>query len=365
MFSRRIPLTALALLTSTESVALKGQQVHCIKDHAHLVDFDVEGEPNDGSSMKGVERAIITVTPSPAHASHCSKVRLEGTPEGDKDFCYGANQDSSCKAARQDIPIKDGFDCKDCFVSAEADAFYKLNYTMTKLNSVALGLRNINLRASAAIHTLLAGSGTVASGSIPFPGSDKTITLIDTLVGCPVCVKVNIKVAFPTALDYSLTLTGQADLEGGAQLDINLGDNVVNYDSVSGWSHQADKAKISVTPLLVANAKATADLKMTVKTSAQVNIDNIAWYHLNMKPSLDTQLQFQGSGLFHHNRVCLHGDAAFDMEQEADLDWDLKIWHEKHHWGPSQLYTWSKSGIVSACKNIDIHTTDGTSTMLI
>lgn len=173
-----------------------------------------------------------------------------------------------------------------------------------------------------------------------------------------VCVKAKIVVAFPTSLDYSFTVSGEADLEAGASLDINLGDNVVKYDGnldeKSRWSHEVGSPKVTVSPLLTANAKADADLKLDIKTSAQVNVDNIVWYHLNMKPALDTKLAFEGSNLLHKDQVCLNGDAAFDMSQEADLDWDLKVWHAKDHWGPNSLYSWSKPGIVHECKDIKL-----------
>lgn len=355
-----------AAFGGAESLERKGHEVHCVGERAHLVHYDVEGEPNDGSSLKGVKRAVISVTPSPPHAHHCLQTKLgDHVPEGDKQFCYGVNQDSSCKAAKSDIPIKDGFDCKDCFVAATADAYYKLNYTIDHLNSVEVGLRDINLRASVGIHTLLSKQGNVASGNVPFPGSDKSLTLINKLVGCPVCVKAQISVAFPTSLDYNLDLSGEADLEAGAALDINLGSNIVKYDgNAEGtkWSHQVDQPKVSVTPLLTADTKATADLKLDVKTSAQVNVDNIVWYHLNMKPALDTKLSFQSKSLFHNDRVCLNGDAAFDMGQEADLNWDLKVWHAKDHWGPKDLYSVSKPGIVQGCK--DIHLGDAASVVV-
>jgi len=366
MSTRCITLIVLSFAALADSAAVKGKEVQCIKERAHLVDYDIEGEPNDGSSMKGVRRAIISVHPSPAHASVCSKATVgDHTPEGDKEFCYGVNQDSSCQAAKASIPIKDGFDCKDCFVSADADAFYKLNYTMTHLNSVTVGLQNINLRASASAHTLLEGSKTVASGSIPFPGSDKNITLINALVGCPVCVKVKITVGFPTTLEYNVDVSGDADLQAGAALDINLGNNVIHWDKDNKWHHEVDKAQVKVTPLLAATTKATADIKLATKTSFQINLDNIIWYHLNLNPSLDTNVKFEGSSLFHHDQVCINGDAAFDMGQEADLNWNLFTWHAKDHWGPSNLYSWSKSGIINGCKSINIPPVDGSSDLVV
>jgi len=344
-----------------ESIERRGEQVHCVGERAHLIHYDVEGEANDGSSLKGVRRAIISVTPSAPHREHCYKAKVQDhTPEGDKEFCYGANQDSTCKAAKQSIPIENGFDCKDCFLSASADAYYKLNYTYDHLNTVEVGLRDINLRASLGIHADFSKSGTAASGTVNFPDSDKRITLIDKLVGCPVCVKATIYVAFPTSLDYTITLSGDTNIEAGAVLDINLGNNVVKYDAnkaglfKSKWTHEVDSPKYSASPLLTVDAKATGDLKLDVKTSAQVNVDNIVWYHLNMIPALDAKVTYKGSGLFHNDQVCLDADPSFTMGQEANLDWNLLVWHEKDHWGPKQLYSWSKPGMVNGCKDIKL-----------
>lgn len=340
----------------SELTARAGQKVHCVGERAHLLQYDIEGEPNDGSSLKGVQQAIVAMMPSLAHSAQCLRAG-DHTPEGDKQFCYGVNQDSSCKVARSNIPIKDGIDCKDCFVSASADAYYKLNYTVSHLNTVEVGLRDINLRASVGIHKHLSASSTPASGNFPFPGSDKELTVIDELVGCPVCVKVKITIAFPTSLDYTMSLSGGGDLEAGASLDINLGDNVVKYDGNAAgnkWSHEEGSPKVSVTPILSADAKALADLKLDVKTSAQVNVDSIVWYHLDMAPAFDTKVTFEGHNLLHKDQVCLNGDAAFTMSQEADLDWNLLKWHAKGHWGPHQLFDWSKTGIVHGCKDINI-----------
>lgn len=355
-------LVAFTLAAQGETASQKGHEVHCINNRPHLLHYDLEGEETDGSSLKGVRQAIISVerSLSSAHADHCSKAELtaqlgkEHTPEGDKDFCLGAHTDSSCKAAKGDIPIKDGFVCKDCFVSADADLFYKLNYTMTHLHSVEVGLRNINLRASAGIQKKEDGMKVISDGTIAFPGSNTSFTLIDKMVGCPLCVKVKIQVAFPTSLDYSLTLSGDGEFDAGAGMDIDLGHNVIKYDAVNGtgWRHEVDNAKISTTPLLSADMKTTADLKLDVKTSLQVNVDDIIWYHLNMSPTLDTKVTFEEKSLFHNDRVCVNGDAALEMNQEANLDWNLKVWEAKDHWGPKELYKTSDPGAIKGCRDI-------------
>lgn len=341
-------------IATVESVALKGEQIHCAKGRAHVIRYDVEGEPTNGSSLESVRRAIVSVDPAPLHASKCETKNAKFNPTGDKKVCYGVNEDDSCTAARADIPVKDGIDCKDCFGSVSADVFYKLDYSAMHLNSVEVGLRDINLRVSASLHTNLQGSAEPLSGSIKVPDSDNTMTIIDSLVGCPVCVKVTIKVALPTTVDYSLKLDGEAELQGGAMLDLNLGDNLVHYDADKGWSHETHSPSVTVTPLVMATAKATADLDINIKSSAQVNVDNIVWYHLNLDPTLNTKLKVEGSWnpLSHDVSMCIDGDASFNMNQEADLDWNLLVWHTKDHWGPTQLYSWSKPDIIHGCKTI-------------
>lgn len=360
----RVGLVAAALLVQADSAAQKGDQVHCIDDRAHLLNYDIEGEENDGSSLKGVSKAIISMVPSKEHAQHCANVGSTAkdpiTPSGDKDFCYGANQGSDCQSAKSALPLKAGFECKDCYLSAHADAFYKLNYTLTHLNSVEVGLKDIHLRASASLHKALSGSKDLANGNVALPGSDNDITIINTLVGCPVCVKVDIKVKFPTSLDYDFNVDGNADLQAGAALDLNLGDNIIKYDgaaknaSGNGWSHQVNQPTVKVTPVVKADAHATGNAKLDIKTSFQVNVDNIVWYHLNMVPALTTTVTFHEKDLFHDNQVCVNGDAAFDMTQEANLDWKLLAWHVHDHWGPSNLYNWQKSGVISGCKSFNL-----------
>lgn len=125
------------------------------------------------------------------HASRCDVgVTGDHTPSGNKTFCYGVNQESTCTSAKEDIPMENGkFDCKDCFVGATADLFYKLNYTWDSLNSVEVGLKDMHVRGSVSLHTHLSESATPVKGTKVLVTNATKITLIDKLVGCPVCLR--------------------------------------------------------------------------------------------------------------------------------------------------------------------------------
>merc|ERR1712216_884428 len=101
------------------------------------------------------------------------------------------------------------------------------------------GVQDIHVKGSASLNKLVSASTTAFKGTHELK-SNTQITLIDKLVGCPVCVKATIKVAFPTSIDYELDLSGEADVA----LDVNLGSNIVKYDGNqakrSKWSHEVD-----------------------------------------------------------------------------------------------------------------------------
>jgi hypothetical protein len=340
------------MLAQAAQQSQRGERVHCVGDRAHILRFDVAGEENDGSSLHGIERAIITLEPSPAHGEFCDgrNASVGFTPEGMKQFCYGANQDSSCTGAAAALPINDHFDCKDCFAAVSADAFYMMDYSITKLNRLQVGINNSHVRASASLHTLLQGEKQVASGSIPVFGSQKA-TIIYELVGCPVCVKAKIQVGAPTSIDYDLSVSGEVDLQAGMALDVALGDNFVVYDSDAGWSHATQQPTVSATPLLTASANFEGDFSFGVTTQLQVEIDDIFWYHLTLNPSIPGTLKFNGDATVPNGDLCLDATAKFTMTQEADLDWDLKVWQAKDHWGPSQLWSWAIPTPLHSCKH--------------
>lgn len=284
---RKVAFLALAIARGAGATqATSGEEVHCIGSRAHVLRYDVVGQPNDGTSMEGIEKAALTLQPSPDHAASCLASKVgDHTPSGDKSFCYGVNQDGTCTSAKTDLPLKDGMlDCKDCFVGATADVYYALNYSMTHLHSVEVGLKDMHVRGSVALHTHPSVSKTI-TGSKVLSTNASHVTLIDKLVGCPVCIKAKITVAAPTTVNWEVDLKGEADITAGAMLDINLGERSIKWDDKQGWTYPKSILTTSVTPNLeISDVRAESDLKLGVDTSLQVNIDDIVWYHVDMKP---------------------------------------------------------------------------------
>jgi len=336
-------LSAAALLTTAAPVAQRGESVRCVSDRAHLLRYDILGEENDGTSYEGIERAVVTFQRSSVHDQHCrNNTRLGFNPSGDKVYCFGANQDASCKQAKTDVPIDKYFDCRDCFVSVSADTWYRLDYSAVKMHSLAVGLNDTHVYAAASLHKKLHGQGKPVVGSIPLIANEN-FTIIDELVGCPVCLKVKIQVSAPTSIDYSMEASADLDdLQAGVLLDIDLGNNFVAYDSTAGWSHVTHQPTVKATPLLAATGNADAKFTFGLMTKLRVNVDDFFWYSLTLNPSIPGALALSGHFWpFASGDLCLDGTAKFEMVQEADLNWHLLVWSAVDHWGPSNLWSWA------------------------
>eukprot|EP00929_Paragymnodinium_shiwhaense_P112770 TRINITY_DN81037_c0_g1_i1.p1 TRINITY_DN81037_c0_g1~~TRINITY_DN81037_c0_g1_i1.p1 ORF type:complete len:374 (+),score=75.09 TRINITY_DN81037_c0_g1_i1:85-1206(+) len=349
-----------ASFVGSHALSQTGERMHCVGNRAHVLKYAVEGDESDGSSMAGIRSAVISMDAAPHHDVHCLPASLNlsrSTPAGDKEFCYGWNQDSTCAAAKEAIPLQTGglpLDCKDCFVSAHADVYYKLNYSWDHLTSVEVGVKDLHLRGSVALHSHLDGSTTLAKGTKVLSDNSTSYTVIDELVGCPVCVKAKIQLAVPTTLDYEVDLKAQADITAGAELDIHLGDRWVKWDDVVGWTRAVPSREVSAKPLFnIGKVHAEADASVELKTALQINVDDIIWYHVDLTPSLKLKATSDGAlWPFHGQQFCLKGDADLKIGHEADLHWNLLTFHENKHWGPVQDYDWSRPGAIHMCKKV-------------
>jgi len=290
--------------------------------------------------------------PSPAHAAKCGS-KFSVNPTGHKKFCFGANVDDNCTHAAESMPIADGIDCKNCFVGAAADAYYNLNYSAFHLNSVEAGLKDIHIRGAAGAHANFSKEHTF-KGSLPLLTDKLVFKVIDTLVGCPICIPVKITVAVPTTVGISATFHGSVDVELGAELDLHLSDEIVKWDHVDGWSHPLTKNEVSVKPIFHLDVlPAAVEAVLELQTGVQIEVDNIIWYRLNLKPSMPVTITSQGSILPPKGKVCLNGGAEFELSHEADLHWGLLKYSVNHHWGPVGGYTFSKPNIINVCKEFN------------
>lgn len=340
------------LYIAAVSCSYSGEELHCIGNRAHILKYNMVGNVNGGAPEEVIENAAVSIEPASEHAAKCS---VKGTPAGDKSFCYGVNDDSTCTSAKEVIPLDSGeVDCNDCFVGASADLFYKLNYTWHALNSVEVGVRDMHLRSDVSLHKHLSGSKIVAKGTKVLSTNATRKTLIDKVVGkCPLCVKVKIEVSVPTSLDYELDFKGQSDVTVGAALDVDLGERSIKWDRFAGWSHPKPETKLNIKPILdVGSEQSEGDLKFDLDTALQLHVDDIISYRENLKSSFPLKCTEKGSVWpARKAQFCLDGEASFTLGHEADLHWNLLKFKENHHWGPYQDFSWSKPDFHD-CKNV-------------
>jgi len=222
---------------------------------------------------------------------------------------------------------------------------------MTSLSSAQVGLRDIHMVGSASLHKSLSNSTTALKGSYELANANRKMTVIDKLVGCPVCVKAKVTIAAPTYLDYELDLSAKTDITAGAQVDVHFSDRWAKYDSKHGWTYPEYKKDVSTTPILdITDNDVKANLNIGLRTSIQVDVDDIAWYHLDVHPTFALTAEMSGSVWPLKPKFCLKGDADMTIGHEADLDWNIFTWHAKNHWGPTQDKEWSQRDAISYCK---------------
>ncbi|CAE8723618.1 unnamed protein product [Polarella glacialis] len=88
----------------------KGVDIHCVGIRAHALHYEVEGEETNGDSLAEVRSAQINMEPLPSRDDHC--LALSKSENRSQEVCYGVNQDASCAAAKADLPLESGVDCK-------------------------------------------------------------------------------------------------------------------------------------------------------------------------------------------------------------------------------------------------------------
>jgi len=345
-----LALLVAALLVPAAAISQHGHEVQCIGGRAHLLHYDVAGPATDSElHLSSLEHAVLLLEPAPQHDTSCGLAlgaAADGR-EGDKRLCVGANQDTSCSGAKSSLPLKGGLTCEGCFVGATADLYYKLNYTALNLNSVEIGLRDMHLRSRASVDFDKMPAQTPVSGSKVLENA--TVTVIDRLVGCPVCIRVKITVNVPASLDYNVHLDGSVHATAGGELDIHLGDQGMMWEKETGWQQVRTQNSVTANPILSDDAHGQATAGLTFESGVVLTLDDIASFTISLKSSAELTATAKGS--WTHKRpegqVCLEGDADLAVTHEADLHWEK--FKEFHHWGPKSDFSWSKKNGFHKC----------------
>lgn len=336
-----IPSLMVAVVQS-----FSGEETHCIGPRSHAAAYNF-----DGLTLEGARNAFVSIRRTP-ESDHLCKQMLEVNPQGDKAFCIGANVDPTCTKAAKDEPLNTNFDCKNCFAGATTDLFYSINISDRRLQFVKVGLQNTHLRGAVEMHGAASGSVTPLNGSLQLVSSHPAKISFKVAKLFP----VDITVGMPTVLDYSLTVDGSIDASVGADLDIDLGDHYVQWTKENGFGVINTTASVKVTPVLDVNAQAKADFQSSLQVGAQIDVDKVLWYHLNLGSKLSTDVDTKEKSIFHpfqKPQVCTVVGAAISAAHEADLHFTLLGKNrEIAHFGPKDLYQYHNSGIINKCVNI-------------
>lgn len=316
--------------------AISGEETHCIGGQAHLAKYDIVGD-----TLEEVSDAMIVLRPAPENNAVC------GGKKGDKAICVGSNIDDTCTHAASDVPIDDSFDCQNCFAGASMDIYYALNVSAFNLKGVEVGLRGNHLRGALEVHGHKEGSGPIAQGTIDLISADKTAKIHFMIANI---IPVDISVSLPTSLDYSLSWEGAMDAAAGVDLDIDLGDHFVTWTKNDGIVTHNTSASVNATPFLKWNSgEAGADILLSLRSSLQVDIDKVFWYHLNQKPQVPSKVTYNHY-LLRKDKLCFDADVDFEVNHEADVHFTLfGKDHDIYHFGPEELYHYHKDQAMHKC----------------
>lgn len=333
----------LAIAACGVAADISGQETKCIGPRAHTVTYDIQG----GDTLETVTDADISIEPEPAMNDYCS-----GGPSGDKAYCFGANTDETCHHEKDDIRINDNFDCKSCFGGVTTDLYYKLKTRFLSLKSVEVGLQNTHVTGALQVHAHKDAAVDVTTGSISLLDKSRTAGVSFHVAGI---IPVDIKVSLPTQLEYSLGIEGHLDATAGANLDIDLGNHFISWDKTDGFVVHNTNATVDLTPVLnLDTAAAGANIGMTLRSSMQVDIDKVMWYHVDMAPAVPSKVTFT-ENVGDKSSLCLSGDLDFPMSHEADLHFTLfRKEHSLYHFGPKDLMHLHKDQAFNKCIDVPI-----------
>jgi len=332
---RAVALLALGACRGAAEDVVKGEEIQCIGRAAHKVIYTFQGE----------EVEDVSVQPAPAHDAECR--HLGSGFGGDKHFCVGANADQTCMVAKKDdIPFPFGARCQGCFVSAESDLFYTLNMSKSHIESIGVGLRGTQLRSTLQI---MDDKGKTPSreGSKTF--GDKGIEFPLKVAGK---VLATIRVSMPTEIYYKDLSREGWHTDAGINVNVDLGENSIEYTKGSGWKHHRDQARVTVTPVMEGDFDTQGNITVGLKSTLQIEVVDVMWFHVNVEPSSDLVLTSVGasasSDMIH---ACTSGGLHFEQGHEADLHWSR--FNRTQHYGPHVDGAVDKPNLLHKC--VDIH----------
>jgi len=323
-----------------------GEDMLCFGSRAHRVTYDIQ---SNGETLDDVTDASIEVTRDADADDQCV------SNDNDKPFCIGINVDESCENNAGILPIDDAFECKNCFGGAETDLYYKFEHKFLSLKKVEVGLTNTKIKGALEVHAHKDGAADLKNGTIAIPDKEFSFSFMAGIV------PVDLKIKLPTTLEYSLGLEGHLDAVAGADLDIDFGEHNLSWDPDNGFVMTNTEPIVNIAPVVnVDTGNSGADITLGLRSSLQVDINKVVWYHVNLNPTFPSQLSFQ-SHWFTSNKICLNGDLDFPISHEGEVYHTL-LGHDVvlKHFGPVELMHLRKDGIIDKCVSLAVDVADVT-----
>jgi len=315
----------------------QGEDIQCFGGRAHKVTYE-----HDGETLEEVTDASVEVTRYPEGDAECAT-----SNDSDKPFCIGVNVDDSCENNAGILPIDDVFECKNCFGGAETDVYYKFEHHFLKLQKVEVGLTNTKIKGALEVHAHKDAAANITSGSIQMPDKEFSISFKAGVI------PVDLKIKFPTTLNYNLGLEGHLDAVAGADLDIDFGEHHLSWTPDAGFVMTNTEPTVGLTPVVtVDQGNSGADITMGLTSALQIDVNKVVWYHVNLAPTFPSKLSFE-THWFTHNKICLKGDMDFPITHEGEVYHTL-LGHDVviKHFGPAELLHLQKEGLIDKCINL-------------
>lgn len=331
----------LAVAVYGVAADVTGDELKCLGTRAHRVTYDVKGGP----TREEVTDATITIQREPVQDAFCLQGLLPPLSD-DKNFCFGANTGDDCQGSLGVLPINDNFECSNCFVGVTTDLYYHFALVSQKIE---LGIRNTQILGSLEMHAHGDAATELTSGSFTLPDKEAKINF---MAGS---IPVNITISLPTSINYDVGLKGQLEAVAGANVNIDFGEHTITYDKTNGLVATNTAPTFDFAPVLsVDSGDSGANMGVGLTTMLKVDVDNIAWYHINAAANLPQKVTYTAK-VGSDDEVCLKADIDIPVSHEAavhktvfGLDVVVK------HLGPVELFHIQKDEAVNKCVDIPL-----------
>jgi len=245
------------------------------------------------AELNGVQVLLRTSTGTYEDTFKEASIQVEPADEPEeysKTFCFGANANADCTAAKYPIPIyKNKFvelQCSNCFVGAKATVFMDFRISWFKLRHIGTGMRDISVNGAFVLDLTAQAS---ASGTL-----DRTYRIVDSALIVQFWigpVPITIWYEIPLRLLATASMNIRAHAEAGVKATWSLGNAYVEWDENSGWKVAKPEPSFKWEPVLSGEASLEAEASLSLAPSFIIHIMRIASAQVRVEPTLLADLK--------------------------------------------------------------------------